>query len=286
MPRYRLRFAFQEIDLPSGVFVIGRGRDCHLTLDDPLISREHARVDVGADAAVIEDLGSRNGVFVNGARARGATKLEDGDRIRIGRQELVFSATQGSAGRAASSQTGSMCYCSTCGVPFALALVRCPACGSRDREGAPSPSRPAADSAWKLELATEALSRAVRLESWTEAERLLASVRPELEGRVAAHAAIAQNVLEKVADAAVSLAAVRGDARWAQWILSIYAALARLPPAPVSATLSTLPPAQRRTLIPAARRVMESVETSGGPRLEDVDAYKGFEVLLARLAGG
>jgi hypothetical protein len=31
---------------------------------------------------------------------------------------------------------------------------------------------------------------------------------------------------------------------------------------------------------------MESVDSSGGPRLEDVDAYKGFEVLLARLAGG
>jgi len=284
VPRYRLRFAFQEIDLPSGSFVIGRGRDCQLTLDDPLISREHARVHVSEAGATIEDLGSRNGVFVNGARARGMVKLEDGDRIRVGRQELVLGITAGQLERA--SKTGSMCYCAKCGVPFALALVRCPACGSRDRDGVPAPSRPAADSAWRLELATEALVRAVRLESWQEADKLLLSVRPEVEGRIAAQAAIEPNVLEKLASSAVSLAAARADASWAHWILSIYAALARLPAARLSETLSTLPPAQRSTLIPAARRVMESVETSGGPRQEDVDAYKGFEVLLARLAGG
>jgi hypothetical protein len=115
---------------------------------------------------------------------------------------------------------------------------------------------------------------------------LLERFRPEVEGRIAAGAGIEQNVLETLGEAAASLAAARSDASWAQWILSIYAALFRLPPAPLSETLSTLPPVQRSTLIPAARRVMESVETSGGPRLEDVEAYKGFEVLLARLAGG
>jgi hypothetical protein len=284
VPRYRLRFAFQEIDLPSGFFVIGRGRDCQLTLDDPLISREHARIRVSETGVVIEDLGSRNGVFINGLRTHGAVKLEDGDRLRVGRQELVFGISEG--GIEGASKTGSMCYCAKCGVPFALALVRCPACGSRDRDGVPAPSRPAADSAWRLELATEALARAVRLESWQEAERLLGSVRPEVEGRISAQAVIEEKVLEKLADAAVSLAAARADAGWARWILSIYALLSRLPAAPLSETLSTLPPAQRSTLMPAARRVMESVETSGGPRLEDIDAFKGFEVLLARLADG
>lgn len=286
MPRYRLRFAFQEIDLPQGAFVIGRGRHCHLTLDDPLISREHARVFIDADGASIEDLGSRNGVFVNGARTRAPVRLADGDRIRVGRQELVLGVTHSEREPVSSGKTGSMCYCAKCGVPFALALVRCPACGAREREGGPAPSRPIADSTWRLELAAEALTRAVRLESWQEAERLLATARPELEARVAARSAIERDLLEKLADGAVSLAAARGDSGWAQWILSIYAALCRLPPLPLSRTLSTLPPAERSTLIPAARRVMESVETSGGPRLEDIEAFKGFEVLLARLADG
>jgi hypothetical protein len=285
VPRYRLRFAFQEIDVPLGTFLIGRGRDCQLTLDDPLISRHHARIRSSEAGIAIEDLDSRNGVFVNGTRAQGAVKLADGDRLRIGRQELVLGVSLADSDRSA-FKTGSMCYCAQCGVPFALALARCPACGARDREGVPAPSRPAVDDGWRLELAAEALGRAVARDSWAEAERLLCSVRPEVESRIAARATVEPKVLEKLANAAVSLAAARSDAGWAQWTLSIYATLARLPPAPLSRTLSTLPPAQRSTLIPAARRVMESVETSGGPRLEDVDAFKGFEILLARLAGG
>jgi hypothetical protein len=284
--RFRLRFAFQEIDLPLGSFVIGRGRGCQLTLDDPLISREHARIRVAADGVFIEDLGSRNGVFVNGTRSRGVVSLTDGDRIRVGRQELVFGATPGDLSYGNARRTGSMCYCAQCGVPFALALVRCPACGSRDREGVAAPSQAAVDSAWRLELAADAVLKAVRLESWQEAERLLGSIKPEVEARLAARSTIEKRVLDKLADAAVAVASARADAGWARWILSVYAALARLPSAPLSESLSTLPPAQRSTLIPAARRVMESVETSGGPRLEDVDAFKGFEVLLARLAGG
>jgi pSer/pThr/pTyr-binding forkhead associated (FHA) protein len=68
LARYRLRFVLQEFDLPRGATIIGRSLECHLTIDDPLVSRQHARITVGDDGAQIEDVGSRNGVRVNGAK--------------------------------------------------------------------------------------------------------------------------------------------------------------------------------------------------------------------------
>ncbi|MEO7109577.1 MAG: FHA domain-containing protein, partial [Polyangiaceae bacterium] len=90
MARYRLRFLLQEFDLPRGATLIGRSSDCHVTIEDPLVSREHARIVIDDEGARCEDLGSRNGVKINGVTARGTTRLKDGDRLRIGTQELVF----------------------------------------------------------------------------------------------------------------------------------------------------------------------------------------------------
>jgi len=78
--RYRLRFVLQELDLPQGVTIIGRSLDCNLTLEDPLVSRRHARIVLDATGARIEDLDSRNGVRVNGVAVREPVVLRSGDR--------------------------------------------------------------------------------------------------------------------------------------------------------------------------------------------------------------
>jgi len=69
--------------------VIGRSRDCDLTLDDPNISRRHAEVRQEAGGFVLADLGSTNGVKVNGRRTREAA-LQPGDEITIGTSRLTF----------------------------------------------------------------------------------------------------------------------------------------------------------------------------------------------------
>ena len=70
---------------------IGRLPECAVTLDDPAVSRRHARL-VEADGALhIEDLGSTNGVKLNGERVSRAP-LHDGDRIDIGGIRLTFAA--------------------------------------------------------------------------------------------------------------------------------------------------------------------------------------------------
>ncbi|MBP8921841.1 MAG: DUF3662 domain-containing protein [Micropruina sp.] len=79
---------------PPGV-VIGRGTDADLRINDPGISRRHARIDV-TDAGdrlqvVIEDLGSTNGILVDGQRVRHAT-LTTGSRVEIGSTRMTITS--------------------------------------------------------------------------------------------------------------------------------------------------------------------------------------------------
>ena len=164
LARFRLRFLLQEIDLPQGETVIGRSATCQVTIEDPLVSREHARIRIVGDRATIEDLGSRNGVQVGGAPLVGVHSLRDGERVRIGTQEMVFCATtlQSAIGPGIGSRTtGFMCHCSECGHPYPLESLECPECGSSDRTeedtlaGAPSSSQ----RDWGLDLVVESLRR-------------------------------------------------------------------------------------------------------------------------------
>jgi pSer/pThr/pTyr-binding forkhead associated (FHA) protein len=88
--KYRLRYQQHDFELVEGEFVVGRGADCQLALDDALVSRRHAILTISGDDIQIDDLGSRNGVRVNGERIDGKTRLSDGDKIRIGTQDMVI----------------------------------------------------------------------------------------------------------------------------------------------------------------------------------------------------
>lgn len=70
--------------------VIGRAPDVDFTLEDANASRRHSRVLAEGDSYAIEDLGSRNGTYVNGARVLQRQALRDGDVVRIGGTELIF----------------------------------------------------------------------------------------------------------------------------------------------------------------------------------------------------
>jgi hypothetical protein len=73
---------------PDGV-VLGRSRDCDITLEDPNVSRRHAEVRLEDGTWWIVDLGSTNGIEVNGERVKRA-QLDNKDRIVLGRTELAF----------------------------------------------------------------------------------------------------------------------------------------------------------------------------------------------------
>jgi len=74
-----------------GPVVVGRGRSAGLRLPDAEISRRHARVRLRGGQAIVEDLGSKNGVRVNGVRTeRRAVVLAPGDELTIGETALAF----------------------------------------------------------------------------------------------------------------------------------------------------------------------------------------------------
>lgn len=68
---------------------VGRSPRCDLQIVTHFVSREHARISMVDDAAVIEDLGSRNGVFVNAVKV-GRQRLQQGDLITIGETQFRF----------------------------------------------------------------------------------------------------------------------------------------------------------------------------------------------------
>lgn len=71
------------IPLLRPILLLGRHPECDVKLDLPAISRRHCCVAVAGDQAILRDLGSRHGVYLNGARVEEA-KLQSGDEIAVG----------------------------------------------------------------------------------------------------------------------------------------------------------------------------------------------------------
>ena len=89
----RVRIGRREIDLVDGENIVGRDGEAAIRLNAPGISRRHARIMVAAERVTIEDLGSKNGTYVQGERIAGVKELHDGDEIRLSRELLVVSKT-------------------------------------------------------------------------------------------------------------------------------------------------------------------------------------------------
>ncbi|SCG44585.1 FHA domain-containing protein [Micromonospora halophytica] len=70
--------------------VIGRTPDADIAVPDPHLSRRHAEVRLTDAGALLVDLGSTNGTWLNDRRIIGAEPLADGDVIRLGHTELRF----------------------------------------------------------------------------------------------------------------------------------------------------------------------------------------------------
>ncbi len=74
----------------AGGATLGRSRSCEVVLDDANVSRRHAEVRPRGGGWIVADLGSTNGVSVNGVRIEQAHALRPGDRIELGTTVLTF----------------------------------------------------------------------------------------------------------------------------------------------------------------------------------------------------
>jgi pSer/pThr/pTyr-binding forkhead associated (FHA) protein len=78
-----------EVPLISDALTIGRHSSSDIALDDPKVSRRHARIECRRGAFTIRDLNSANGIWLGKQRVDEHT-LQDGDTIRVGGAQLVF----------------------------------------------------------------------------------------------------------------------------------------------------------------------------------------------------
>ena len=67
----------------SKVLVLGRGSECDIIIPMRQVSRQHAHIYPGPEGAIIEDMGSKNGTYVNSTFLQEPVILQDGDELQI-----------------------------------------------------------------------------------------------------------------------------------------------------------------------------------------------------------
>ena len=248
--KFRLKFLFQEVDLAPGEFLIGRSPSCNLTLEDPLVSRKHARILTTESGAVLDDLGSRNGTLVNGEPVFEGHRLANRDRIRVGGHEMVFIEERRYHSRPMRS-TGAMTMCPSCKVPIAAGASTCPHCNAPiipdercdkckqvvsaddvfcSRCGASLTRREdstipvelgGASAGWTSVLVGEVIGKAIAAGKHEQAESLLQGKIDDFENR-AARGVVDVGRLVEIGSYAIELAAAQRSARLVEWLLDAW----------------------------------------------------------------
>lgn len=79
-----------NLDISGNEWNLGRASECEFVLNDPNVSRRHARIKKNWSGFIIEDLGSKNGVLIGGKRIQKPRRLQDRDEITVGPVKLLF----------------------------------------------------------------------------------------------------------------------------------------------------------------------------------------------------
>ena len=222
----RLVYNGQDFLLPIGDFVIGRSGDCDLILDDPLASRRHARIAVREGSATLEDMGSRNGLYLNGVRVDRAEPLHDGDRIRLAEQDLVFrDSSEGNSMSAHARRRATM--------PHVIKRT-----DDDDDERSEStgivqmPIPPGVRLSEGLNLMGGLAEKALAMGRADEAERLLQRALGEIVTH-AARGSVGLDLCERAATHAARLASATGRGSWIDYVFQLYGGIPALVPARV-----------------------------------------------------
>ena len=83
----------RELILMEGANVLGRDPDVAIQIDARGVSRRHAQIVVSGNGAILEDLDSKNGTYVNGRRIAAAVSLADCDEVGLGAVRVTFRVT-------------------------------------------------------------------------------------------------------------------------------------------------------------------------------------------------
>lgn len=292
MARYRLRFLLQEFDLPRGATILGRSSDCHVTIEDPLVSRHHARIVLEGDRAVVYDLNSRNGVKVNGASVKDPVELKDGDRLRIGTQELVFCRVEAAPAQASAKTTGFLRHCARCRMPYPQEAGACPSCGATealDEETLSGQFGAAAQQIWSVQLFLEVLERALTLERFDDVNRILRRATVQVEERIVRGDAIDPPQLAKLAHGAARASIAINDSTWAVWVAQVYRRVPLVMPEDVVQKLSELVTAFPHDMADPVNQLANHARTvpsspAEGPAIAALEQVRASVAPMAKLS--
>jgi hypothetical protein len=211
-----LRFVDRsDVELLPGITVVGRSDSCQIVIEDPLISRRHACFVVDAQGVLVKDLGSMNGVLVNGVKVEGTRALAAGDRITIGKGEAELRVAP-----ATRSQVGD----------FARTQPRLTLSGAM--EAVEPGSRPDSEPTRKgsiLQMLGGVADKAFVLGRGDEAERIVKRPMESLLNRAVREGSVDLQEAEMAALLAVRLARTTARGTWIDYVFKLYAAV-KIPP--------------------------------------------------------
>jgi len=224
--KHVLRYRHHDIELSEGKFVIGRAAGCQLSLDDPLVSRHHAALTVEGKMVTVEDLGSRNGVKVNGDLISGRYSVQHNDQLVIGGQELKYLSRLDNMG---------------------VTLVQ-----------------PATQRVPTFGLLGILADKAFALGRGDEAERLLTELLDQVLSDLEAGREVKPELFDRSTEYAMKLASATASARWVEYVFRAFGALRRPCPAGIVDELYTLVRRIDRLNLGALRTYIEVLRDNTG----------------------
>jgi FHA domain len=209
-PRFALEYGAQRLPLRDGETIVGRAPECEVTIDSHLVSRRHARFTVSDRAVFIEDLGSVNGVRVDGVAIRAKTLIAPGARVSVADSilTLVRHAEQSARVTARVQTQDSM-----------LAAGR-----------STEPNVEITRRAHAFKLIAGVVDKALALGKPEEAERLLGGLLQEVLSEAQSHRRVPDEIAQAAAKSALKLAGANGKGQWLDYPARLYLALGRILP--------------------------------------------------------
>ena len=293
MARYRIRYQGTDLEMPPGEFVVGRSSSCSLALDDALVSRRHAAIHNDPDGVWVEDLGSRNGIQVNGERVEGKRKIGHLDRVTVGSHELVLveisdrpqgaTTTCKSCGTAAPENTP---FCRKCGQPLqsdratlAGMTLEIPVMDS-SKIAKHEPIRPGnVEESTARALLTSIADKAIAMGRFDEAERVLGRTLQEILVRARSGHLPSAGRLAEGTKYALRLAEGLKRTTWLDWVFDLHEATGRLMSAEDIEKVHDLVRRIRYRDVAPVRRYVETIRA----RAAELGPSERF--LLSRLEG-
>jgi len=220
---FRLRYLAHDLELAPGEFVVGRSTDCQLSLDDPLVSRRHAVIRIRRDGVSVQDLGSRNGVLVNGVKIDGEREITAGDKISIGSQEMLLqSADEPHQTAASANEEVYRRATQTLGAAYVVDLRAAVEGATANPSPADPPTAEASRSLQSFQLLGGVADKALAMGRAEEAERILQALLLDILTRAREGHTIEPSIAETAAKYAARLGGATSKGMWVDYVFELY----------------------------------------------------------------